>query len=153
MSHINSQKQILAQIWRYATLTSPKKWKLNKHPVSCTRNVKLIHCKQNIHGPGKWHSQVHSHLTALSVHDSMQSNVSVNERVLCFLLLFHPFIILLHVFCKGEVGVSCADVQHLQAGQVCEGALIHRVHRQAVKPEKDRKRSVFVRGFSQPGPM
>lgn len=74
----------------------------------------------------------------------MQSNVSLIVRVLCFLLLLHRFITL-H---KGEVGASCADVQHLQVGQVCEGALVHRVHRQAVKPSKEKKRGEFVRCFS-----
>lgn len=70
----------------------------------------------------------------------MQSNVSLIERVLCFLLLLHHLITLHLLSFKGEVCVSRADVQHLQVGQVRERALVHRVHRQAVKPEKEKKK-------------
>lgn len=45
--------------------------------------------------------------------NTTQSNVSLIERILCFLLLFHHLITIRHLSFKGEVGVSCADVQHL----------------------------------------
>lgn len=91
--------------------------------------MQLCHSAQYNNGPGKCHSQVHFHLRITSVHDPVQSNLSLTERVLCFLLL------LLHLLSvKEEIGVSCTDVQHLQVCQVCEGALVHRVHRQPVEP-------------------
>lgn len=67
----------------------------------------------------------------------LQSIVSFTLSILCFLL--HPLLlrhfITFHLLpVKGQIGVSCAEFQHLQFGQVCEGALVHRVRRETVKP-------------------
>lgn len=97
--------------------------------------MELCHSAQYNNGPVKWHSQVHFHLRITSILHPIQSIASFTEHVLCFLLLQH--FITLHLFSvKGGIGVSCTDVQHLQIGQVCEGALVHRVHRQPVKPKE-----------------
>lgn len=73
-------------------------------------------------------------------HKSVQCQF--NRAVLCFLLLLSHCIVLSF---KGEVGASRADVQHLQVGQMCEGALVHGVHGEPVKTEKNKqKRGRFV---------
>lgn len=106
----------------------PIKWKLKKlHPASCTRNIWLCHSARL--RPGEPHSQIHS-----------EPDVRLIHRVLCFLLL----LTLQLIFIKVQVSVSVANVQYLQIGQVCEGALVHRVHRQAVKPLKEKEKSLYV---------
>lgn len=77
-----------------------------------------------------------------------KQSLSWTENVLCFLLLLHHLILLHLLFFKERwrVAVSCTDVQHLQVGQVCEGAFVHRVHGEAVEPLKG-KRQTHKQGF------
>lgn len=87
---------------------------------------------QHSDGARRRHSQAQSHFKSFSVLHTMQSNVSSSERVLCFPLLLHRLV-------TREVIATCADVQHLQVGQVCEGALVQSVRRQTVVPWTGRR--------------
>lgn len=115
----------------YVTTSQPQKknLKLNKHPVSCTRNKQPCHSAPNRCGP----SEVTYARITLGLHPPC-SPLSLPPRCppLCFLLLLH----LLPV--KGQISVPHANVQHLQLGQMCEGALVHCAHGQAVKAGRER---------------